>query len=159
MYFLALPQQSSLLGLYGPVLLHLLGNTGKYSPSCQYCPTRKDNTGYITFRNWECLYYDSNRYIQWNIAWFLGNPAGFALGMIQMMIQIPLMQLFGGRWYWHKQVQTKFKSRSEMLLKAGYRRGFWLAKFIAMPKSFQSPYIRTTFSHFLKWGRSKHTCN
>ena len=33
-YFLVLPQQSSLLGLYGPVLLHLLGNSGKYSPSC-----------------------------------------------------------------------------------------------------------------------------
>ena len=67
-YFLVLQQESSLLGLYGPVLLHLLGNTGKYSPSCQtntenqlfqYCPTRKDNTGSITFRNWECLYYDS----------------------------------------------------------------------------------------------------
>ena len=54
MYYLVLPQQSSLLGLYGPVLLHLLSNTGKYSPSCQtntvnqlfqYCPTGKDKTG------------------------------------------------------------------------------------------------------------------
>ena len=35
MYFLVLPQQSSVLGLYGTVLLHLLVNTGKYSPSCQ----------------------------------------------------------------------------------------------------------------------------
>ena len=35
MYVIVLQQQSSLLGLYGPVLLHLLGNTGKYSPSCQ----------------------------------------------------------------------------------------------------------------------------
>ena len=85
MYFLVLPQQSSLLGLYGPVLLHLLGNTGKYSPSCytntenqlfQYCPTRKDNTGNITFRNWECLYYDSSRDIRWNIAWALGKSLG-----------------------------------------------------------------------------------
>ena len=57
-YFLVLPQQSSLLGLYGPVMLHLLGNKGKYSPSCHtntenqllyYCPTRKDITGSITF--------------------------------------------------------------------------------------------------------------
>ena len=56
-YFLVLPQQSSLLGQYRPVLLHLLANTGKYSPSCQtntenqlfqYCPTRKDNIGIIT---------------------------------------------------------------------------------------------------------------
>ena len=82
MYFLVLKQQSSLLGLYGPVLLRLLGNTGKYSPSCQtntenqlfqYCPTRKDNTGSITFRNWECLYYDSSWDIRWNIAWALGK--------------------------------------------------------------------------------------
>ena len=37
------------------------------SPSCktntdnqlfQYCPTRKDNAGSITFKNWECLYFD-----------------------------------------------------------------------------------------------------
>ena len=34
-FFLVLPQQSSLLGLYGPELLHLLGLTGKYSPSCE----------------------------------------------------------------------------------------------------------------------------
>ena len=42
-----------LMGLYGPVSLHILGNRGKYSPSCQtntenqlfqYWPTRKDNT-------------------------------------------------------------------------------------------------------------------
>ena len=35
MYFLVLPQQSTLLGLYRPVLLCLLGNTGKYSFSPQ----------------------------------------------------------------------------------------------------------------------------
>ena len=29
-YFLVLPQQSFPLGLYGPVLLHLLGTTEKY---------------------------------------------------------------------------------------------------------------------------------
>ena len=77
-----LPQQSSLLDLYGPVLLHPLGNTGKYGPSCQtnienqffqYCPTRKDNTGSLTFRNWECLYYDWSWDIQWNKAWALGK--------------------------------------------------------------------------------------
>ena len=53
-YFLVLPQKSFLLGLYKPILHHLLGNTGKYSLSCQtnmenqliqYCPTKKDNTG------------------------------------------------------------------------------------------------------------------
>ena len=84
-YFLVLPQQSSQLGLYGPVLLHLLGNTGKYSPICQtntenqlfqYCPTQKDNTGSITFRKWECLYYDSSRDIRWNISWALGKSLG-----------------------------------------------------------------------------------
>ena len=41
------------------VVPYLLGNTEKYSPSCQtntgtelfqYCPTRKDNTGSVTFR-------------------------------------------------------------------------------------------------------------
>ena len=57
-YFLVLPQQSSLLGLQGPVLPHLLGTTGKCSPSCQintrnqlfqYCPIRKDNTRSITY--------------------------------------------------------------------------------------------------------------
>ena len=82
MYFLVLPQQSSLLALYGPVLLHLLGNIGKYSPSCQtntenqilqYCPTKKDNNGRITFINWECLYYDSSQDIRWNRAWALGK--------------------------------------------------------------------------------------
>ena len=85
MYFLVLPQQSSLLGLYGSILLHLLGNTGKYSPSCktntenqifQYWPTSKNNTGSITFRNWECLYYGSSRDIRWNIAWGLGISLG-----------------------------------------------------------------------------------
>ena len=34
-YFLVLPQQSSLLGLYGPVVLHLLGNKGKYTPAAR----------------------------------------------------------------------------------------------------------------------------
>ena len=89
-YFLVLPQQSSLLGLYGPVLHHLLGNMGKYSPSCQtnaenqliqYCPTRKDSTGSINFRNWECLYYDSSRYRRWYIAWALENTSCSALGI------------------------------------------------------------------------------
>ena len=84
-YFLVLQQESSLLGLYGLILRHLLGNTGKYSPSCQtnmenqlfqYWPTSKDNTGSINFRNWECLYYDSIRDIQWNIAWALGKSLG-----------------------------------------------------------------------------------
>ena len=84
-YFLLLPQQSSLLGLYGPVLLHLLGNTGIYTPSCQtntenqlfqYCPTRKDNTGSIASRNWECLYYDSSLDIQWNLASALRKSLG-----------------------------------------------------------------------------------
>ena len=78
MYFLVLPQQSSL----GPVLLHLLGITKKYSPSVQtnmenqlfqYCPTRKVNTGSITFRNWKCLYYDLSQDIRWKIAWALGK--------------------------------------------------------------------------------------
>ena len=55
-YLLVLPQQSSLLGLYGPLLLHILGNTRKYSPSSQantekkffrYCPPKMDNTGRI----------------------------------------------------------------------------------------------------------------
>ena len=41
-YFLALPQQSSLLGLYGPILLHLLGNTGKYTPAAR--PIRRINS-------------------------------------------------------------------------------------------------------------------
>ena len=61
---------------------HLLGNTGKYSHSCQtntdnqlfqYCPTKKDITWSMTFRNWECLYYDSNWDIQWNLAGALGK--------------------------------------------------------------------------------------
>ena len=82
MYFLVLPQQSCLLGLCGRVLLYLLSNTGKYSPSCQtntknqlfqYCSTRKDNTGSITFRNWEYLYYDLSWDIRWNIAWALAK--------------------------------------------------------------------------------------
>ena len=59
MYFLVLQEESSLLGLYGPVLRHLLGNTGKYSPSCQtnmenqlfqYWPTSKNNTGHLCFK-------------------------------------------------------------------------------------------------------------
>ena len=84
-YFRVLPQHSSPLGLYGPVVLHLLGNTGKYSPSCQtntenqlfqYCLTRKDNTGSITFRNWEYLYYDSSQDMLWNIALALGKSLG-----------------------------------------------------------------------------------
>ena len=35
MYFLVLPRQSFLLGLYVPVTLCLQGNSGKYSPSWQ----------------------------------------------------------------------------------------------------------------------------
>ena len=78
MYFVVLPQQSYVLGIYRPILLHLLGNTRRYSPSCQtnmenylfqHCHTRKDNTGSITVRNWECLYYDSRWDIRWNIVW------------------------------------------------------------------------------------------
>ena len=74
--------------LYGPVLLHQLGNTGKYSPSCQtntenqffqYCPTRKDNTGSISFINWECLCYESSGDIRWNKAWALGKSLGLRL--------------------------------------------------------------------------------
>ena len=51
--FLVQPQQSSLLGLYKPVLFRLLDNTGKYTPSCegntenqlfQYCAPGEANT-------------------------------------------------------------------------------------------------------------------
>ena len=100
-HFLVLPQQSSLLGIYRPVLFHLLGNTGKYSPSCQtnienqlfqYCPTRKDNNGIKTFRNWECLYYDSSRDIQWSIAKPLENLLGSALG-IYLMLRLYFMYI------------------------------------------------------------------
>ena len=44
-YFLVLPQQSSLLGLYGPVLLHLLGDTGKCTPAAR--PLRRINSSNI----------------------------------------------------------------------------------------------------------------
>ena len=63
------PHHSSLLGLYGPVLLCLLGNMEKYSPSCQsntetqlfhYCLSMKEDTGSIIFRNQQCLYQDSS---------------------------------------------------------------------------------------------------
>ena len=37
----------------------------------QYCPTRKDNTRSINFRNWEFLYNDERRDVRWNIAWAL----------------------------------------------------------------------------------------
>ena len=58
-YFLVLPQQSSLLGLYRPVLLHLLGNTGKYTPAAG--PIRRINSSKIVLPgNQKCLYYDSS---------------------------------------------------------------------------------------------------
>ena len=59
-YFLVLSQQSSLLGLYGPLLLHLLGNMVKYSSSgqtnmqnqlFQYCPTKEYKTRSKSFKN------------------------------------------------------------------------------------------------------------
>ena len=90
MYFLVLQQESSLLGLYGPVLIHLLGNTRKYSPSCQtntenqlfqYCPTRKDSTDSI-------LLEIKNVCIMTQVRIYgdiqpkpLGNPLGSALGI------------------------------------------------------------------------------
>ena len=60
-----------------------IGKFSNYSPSCQtnmenqlfqYCTTRKDNTGSVTFRNWNfCLYNDSSRDTRWNTAWALGK--------------------------------------------------------------------------------------
>ena len=35
MYFLVLPQQSSLLNLYGPVLFRIPSNTGKIAPAAR----------------------------------------------------------------------------------------------------------------------------
>ena len=41
--------------------------------------TRKDNTGSITSRNWEWLFYDSSQDILWNIAWALRKSLGLRL--------------------------------------------------------------------------------
>ena len=101
-----LPQQSCLRGLYRPLLLHLLGNTEKYSPSChtnkenqlfQYCPTGKGNTRSIIFINWECLYYDSSQDAQWNIAWAqFPSCSGYILPCIPplIIIQICICNMF-----------------------------------------------------------------
>ena len=72
--------------LYGTILLHLLGNTGKYSLSCkthtenqlfQYCPTRKDKTRSIllVIEN-VCIGYTVKYSLSpWEIPW--APPLGF----------------------------------------------------------------------------------
>ena len=37
---------------------------------------QEGHTGKITFKHWECLYYDSSRDVRWNLAWALGKSLG-----------------------------------------------------------------------------------
>ena len=62
------------------VLLHLLGNTGKYTPAAR--PIQRINFSNIALPgNWKCLYLDSSWDMQWNIAWPFRNPLGSTLGI------------------------------------------------------------------------------
>ena len=61
-YFLVLPQQSSLLDIYGPVLLHVLGNTEKYTPAAR--PKKRINSSNIALYLTVYPFSHPNTYIQ-----------------------------------------------------------------------------------------------
>ena len=89
-YFLVLPQQSSLLGLYGPILFHLLGNTGKYTLAAR--TIRRINSSNIALTGRTYLKYNfqklrvsvlrlkSGYTVKYSLS-PLGNPSGSALGI------------------------------------------------------------------------------
>ena len=106
MYFLVLLQQSYLLGLYGPVLLCLLSNTLKYSPSCkgntennffQYCSLgeAKNRMHLKNIYIISVLWLELENTVKYSLSpwdFALGNSLGiycisfsFVVGIIQML--------------------------------------------------------------------------
>ena len=83
-----------ILKFNSPVLLNLLGNIFPYCPAVG--AIRRVNSCNIDLQegqcwicNWECLYCDSSRDIQWNIAWALGKSVGLSLGLRLYFIVYP----------------------------------------------------------------------
>ena len=129
MYFLVLPQQSSLLGLYRPVLLHLLGNKGKCSPSFQtntenqlfqYCPPGMDNIGGI-IKN-ICIMTQVRKYgeIQPELSGnHLAPPSGFPLcsgyisPYIPPLVIIQIKTLKKKTRYYRGQIETGMDKQAE----------------------------------------------
>ena len=65
------------IGSIGTRVASSIGLPDQYGESTlPILPYHEGHTWSITFRNWECLNYDSSRNVRWNTAWALGKSLG-----------------------------------------------------------------------------------